>query len=132
MPDALNQVHRARLWFAPAVTCTRTAQASGSEWATLGCRHLGFKPQCHAKLGAVEQAFVVPDRIFDEPQLADIYDQLESDRSDLDVYLVIARELGARSAVDIGCGTGSFACLLTSEALEVVGVEPLAAAFRVP
>ena len=63
--------------------------------------------------------------------MVDIYDQLESERSDLDVYLAIARELGARSAVDVGCGTGSFVCLLASEGLEVVGVDPAAAMLAV-
>ncbi len=73
----------------------------------------------------------MPDRIFDEPRLADIYDDLESDRSDLDPYLSVAQELGARSAVDIGCGTGTFACLLANEGLEVVGVDPAAAMLAV-
>lgn len=45
--------------------------------------------------------------------------------------MAIARELGARSAVDIGCGTGSFACLLASEGLDVVGVDPAAAMLAV-
>jgi ubiquinone/menaquinone biosynthesis C-methylase UbiE len=79
----------------------------------------------------VEHAGVVPDRIFNEPRLAEIYDELDSDRSDLDVYLSIARELGARSVVDIGCGTGSFACLLAKEGFEVVGVDPAAAMLAV-
>jgi hypothetical protein len=39
----------------------------------------------------VEHARGVPDRIFDEPRLADIYDYLDSDRSDLDMYMSIAR-----------------------------------------
>jgi ubiquinone/menaquinone biosynthesis C-methylase UbiE len=75
----------------------------------------------------VEHARGVPDRIFDEPRLADIYDYLDSDRSDLDMYMSIARELGARSVVDIGCGTGTFACLLAKEGFEVVGVDPAGA-----
>jgi len=37
----------------------------------------------------------VPDPVFDEPRLASIYDQLDADRSDLYVYVAIARELGA-------------------------------------
>ena len=43
----------------------------------------------------------------------------------------LAQELGARSAVDIGCGTGTFACLLANEGLEVVGVDPAAAMLAV-
>ena len=79
----------------------------------------------------IEQAHVVPDRVFDEPRLADIYDQLDPDRSDLDVYKSIARQLGARSAVDIGCGTGTLACQLAKEGLDVVGVDPAAAMLAV-
>lgn len=79
----------------------------------------------------VEQAPIVPDRVFDEPRLAAIYDQLDPDRSDLDVYATIARELGARSAVDIGCGTGTFACLLAEDGLNMVGVDPAAAMLAV-
>lgn len=44
---------------------------------------------------ALKQAAVVPDRIFDKPRLAEIYDHLDSDRSDLDVYM----SLGLISAV---------------------------------
>ncbi len=73
----------------------------------------------------------MPDRIFDEPRLADIYDQLDPDRSDLVAYLALARELGARSVVDVGCGTGTFACLLAEEGTEVIGVDPAAAMLAV-
>jgi ubiquinone/menaquinone biosynthesis C-methylase UbiE len=73
----------------------------------------------------------VPDRIFDHPRLADVYDHLDSDRSDLDVYLSMVRELGARSVADIGCGTGTLACLLAKEGIEVVGVDPAAAMLAV-
>jgi SAM-dependent methyltransferase len=73
----------------------------------------------------------VPDRIFDVPRLAEIYDCLDPDRSDLDVYVSVARALGARSVVDIGCGTGTFACLLAREGFDVVGVDPAAAMLAV-
>ena len=73
----------------------------------------------------------MPDRIFDEPRLAAIYDYLDADRSDLDVYVSIAREFGARSVVDIGCGTGTLACLLASEGIKVVGVDPAGAMLAV-
>lgn len=79
----------------------------------------------------VEHSRLVPDRIFDEPRLADIYDDLDPDRSDLDVYVAIAHELGARSVVDIGCGTGTFACLLAREGFDVVGIDPAAAMLAV-
>ena len=73
----------------------------------------------------------MPDRIFDEPRLAEVYDAFESERDDLDVYLAIARERGARSVVDIGCGTGTFACLLAAAGFEVVGADPAAAMLAV-
>jgi ubiquinone/menaquinone biosynthesis C-methylase UbiE len=73
----------------------------------------------------------VPDRIFEEPRLAEVYDDLDADRSDLDVYLSVAQELEARSVVDIGCGTGTFACLLATNGFEVVGVDPAAAMLAV-
>jgi 2-polyprenyl-3-methyl-5-hydroxy-6-metoxy-1,4-benzoquinol methylase len=34
---------------------------------------------------------------------------------------------GARSVLDVGCGTGSFACMLAQRGIEVVGVDPAAA-----
>ncbi len=80
---------------------------------------------------SIRHADVVPDRIFDEPRLAEIYDDLDSDRSDLDVYVSIARELGARSVLDIGCGTGAFACMLAKEGFEVTGADPAAAMLAV-
>ena len=84
-----------------------------------------------ARWGLSDQAGVVPDRVFDEPRLAGIYDQLDPDRSDLVVYASIASELGARSVVDIGCGTGTFACLLAAAGLDVIGVDPAAAMLEV-
>src|SRR3954452_22813444 len=74
---------------------------------------------------------LVPDAIFDQPTLAATYDDLDPDRRDLDVYLSIVRELGARSVLDIGCGTGTFACLLAEQGVEVVGVDPAAAMLEV-
>ena len=54
------------------------------------------------------------DAHYTEPRLAALYDPLDQDRSDLDVYAAMAAEFGARSVLDIGCGTGTFACLLAS------------------
>lgn len=66
----------------------------------------------------------MPDDIFEQPRLAAIYDDHDPDRSDLDVYVAIAGELGARSVLDVGCGTGTFALLLAERGIEVTGVEP--------
>jgi SAM-dependent methyltransferase len=73
----------------------------------------------------------VPDLIFDEPRLAAIYDALDPDRSDLEVYDALADELGARSVLDVGCGTGTFACLLAGRGLDVTGADPAAAMLAV-
>jgi ubiquinone/menaquinone biosynthesis C-methylase UbiE len=73
----------------------------------------------------------MPDPIFNEPRLAALYDPLDPDRSDLEIYAALAAELGARSVVDIGCGTGSFACMLARRGLEVVAVDPAEAMLTV-
>ena len=72
-----------------------------------------------------------PDEVFAQPRLADVYDALDADRSDLDVYVATVHELRARSVADIGCGTGTLACLLAKEGVEVVGVDPAAAMLAV-
>jgi SAM-dependent methyltransferase len=73
----------------------------------------------------------MPDLVFDEPRLAALYDPLDPDRSDLDVYDALAGELGAGSVLDIGCGTGTFACLLARRGLEVTAIDPAAAMLAV-
>ena len=73
----------------------------------------------------------VPDNIFEHPRLAAIYDALDADRSDLDVYVAIAEELGARRVLDVGCGTGTFALLLADRGLEVTGLDPAGGSLRV-
>ncbi|MEQ8144990.1 class I SAM-dependent methyltransferase [Streptomyces sp. OP7] len=68
---------------------------------------------------------------FAHPRLAALYDPLDPDRDDLDPYLRIAREFGARQVLDIGCGTGVFALLLADHGIDVVGVDPAAASLDV-
>jgi SAM-dependent methyltransferase len=73
----------------------------------------------------------VADPIFEDPRLAEIYDLVDDDRSDLDVYVALVTELGARSALDVGCGTGTLACLLAERGIEVTGVDPASASLAV-
>ena len=73
----------------------------------------------------------VVDALFAERRLAELYDPLDPDRSDLDVYAAMVRESGAGSVLDIGCGTGTFACLLARRGLTVTAVDPAEASLAV-
>ncbi|MGI5273571.1 class I SAM-dependent methyltransferase [Nonomuraea sp. CA-218870] len=73
----------------------------------------------------------MPDPIFAEPRLARIYDAIDADRSDLGPYAAMVAEFGARRVLDVGCGTGVFACLLAERGVEVTAVDPAAASLAV-
>ncbi|MGH9093213.1 MAG: hypothetical protein ACRDZR_17815 [Acidimicrobiales bacterium] len=60
------------------------------------------------------------DAAFVLPRLASVYDPLVSDRGDLDVYAAIVEELGANDVIDLGCGTGTFACFLARRGKKVI------------
>ncbi len=74
----------------------------------------------------------MPDALFAEPKLAELYDLLDSpDRADLALYLAVADEFHAHSIIDLGCGTGNLACRLAALGKEVVGIDPAAASLAV-
>lgn len=71
------------------------------------------------------------DAVFAHPRLAAVYDSFDGERSDLALYVALVEEFGARSVLDIGCGTGSFCCLLAARGIGVVGLDPAAASLDV-
>ncbi len=73
----------------------------------------------------------MPDDIFAVPRLARVYDELDGPRDDLVHYHAIVDELGARSVLDIGCGTGTFSCELARRSLTVTALDPAAASLAV-
>lgn len=71
------------------------------------------------------------DALFEDPRLAALYDPLDPDRSDLAAYAGMAAEFGARSVLDVGCGTGTFCCVLASLGYTVTGLEPARASLDI-
>ncbi|MFI7063997.1 class I SAM-dependent methyltransferase [Kribbella sp. NPDC050124] len=71
------------------------------------------------------------DALFGVPRLARIYDALDPDRGDLEHYVAMVGEFGARQVLDVGCGTGELACWLAGLGIDVVGVDPAEASLEV-
>ncbi len=60
-----------------------------------------------------------------------MYDTFDGDRDDLTAYAAMVEEFGAHRVLDIGCGTGSLACLLAGRGYNVFGVDPALASLDV-
>jgi SAM-dependent methyltransferase len=63
----------------------------------------------------------------EDPRLAHVYDTECIGRRDHDFYVDLARILGVRTVVDVGCGTGAFAVDLSRRGCRVIGVDAAAA-----
>jgi len=72
-----------------------------------------------------------PEPLYADPRLAACYDTFDGERDDLPHYRAILAEHGARTVVDIGCGTGSLATLLAADGLAVTGIDPALASLDV-
>jgi SAM-dependent methyltransferase len=73
----------------------------------------------------------VPDDLFADPRLAAIYDDLDGERDDLDLYVRLIESSGASSVLDVGCGTGTLAVRLALAGHDVTGVDPAEASLAV-
>jgi SAM-dependent methyltransferase len=73
----------------------------------------------------------MPDPIYADARLARLYDLFDPDRTDLQTYRDVAREVGAGTVLDLGCGTGTLALLLAADGREVIGVDPAGASLDV-
>lgn len=49
------------------------------------------------------------DALSASPRLAEVYEALDPDRTDLDAYVAMVEEFRAASVLDLGCGTGTLA-----------------------
>ncbi|MBT2503876.1 trans-aconitate 2-methyltransferase [Curtobacterium sp. ISL-83] len=59
-----------------------------------------------------------------DPRLVALYDQDNPDGPDHDFYRALADASGARSIVDLGCGTGLLTVTLVAPRRDVVGIDP--------
>ena len=73
----------------------------------------------------------MPDAVFSHPRVARVYDPLDPDRSDLDTYVDLVHEVGAEAVLDVGCGTGTLACRMAADGVDVLGVDPAEASVTV-
>jgi SAM-dependent methyltransferase len=63
---------------------------------------------------------------FDDPRLAAVYESVNpyGPGEQPDLFAALAAEVGARSIIELGCGTGLVTRALAAEGYEMTGVEP--------
>lgn len=61
-----------------------------------------------------------------DPRLVQLYDLDNPDGADHDYYRALVTRLGARSVLDLGCGTGILTVTFAADGRTVVGVDPSA------
>lgn len=62
--------------------------------------------------------------MFDDPQLAALYDAVNLHEEDTPFYLELTAELAPLDVVDIGCGTGRLALILATRGYRITGIDP--------
>ena len=63
-------------------------------------------------------------REFSDPQLAALYDVLSPIGDDSEFFCEQAKKLGAKTIIDLGCGTGLLTYELAKRGYTVIGIEP--------
>lgn len=63
---------------------------------------------------------------FTDPRLLAVYDSVNPYEPDAQpgFYRRLANDVGARTIIDLGCGTGLITCQLAAQGFELIGVEP--------
>lgn len=62
--------------------------------------------------------------MFDDPQVAALYDAVNLHEEDTPFYVELTAELAPADVVDIGCGTGRLALILAARGYRVTGIDP--------
>ncbi len=68
---------------------------------------------------------------FSDPRLVALYDQLNPYGVDSEFFCKQAKRLGAKTIIDLGCGTGLLTCELAKREYQMIGIEPSAAMLEV-
>jgi SAM-dependent methyltransferase len=71
-----------------------------------------------------EATMVKLDLHYVDPRLVELYDLENTRGADVDFYLQLAADLGARRIIDLGCGTGLLTRELAIDGRQVTGVDP--------